>query len=153
MPNKTSTDFYESAGGFVVRDGLMLLVRKLDTPEVRMPKGHVEAGESYEAAARREVTEETGYAGVRILASLGKQSAEFDRYGRWTRRNEYAYLMTLESEAIVPRSASDTQRFEPVWIPVQDVPALLTFATEKEFARRALAWLARWDEGHKPKGE
>ena len=147
MPNKTSTDFYESAGGFVVRDGLMLLVRKLDTPEVRMPKGHVEAGESYEAAARREVTEETGYAGVRILASLGKQSAEFDRYGRWTRRNEYAYLMALDGDDTLPRTASDAQRFEPVWVSAQDAPRLLTFATEQEFARRALAWLARNPQG------
>lgn len=147
MPGKNSVDFYESAGGFVVRDGLMLLVRKTDTPEVRMPKGHVEDGESYEAAARREVTEETGYAGLRTLASLGKQSAEFDRYGRWTRRNEYAYLMALESDATVPRSASDARRFEPVWVPAQDAPALLTFATEKEFARRAVAWLARQDQG------
>lgn len=149
MPKKTSTDFYESAGGFVVRDGLLLLVRKTDTPEMRMPKGHVETGESYEEAARREVTEETGYAALRTLTSLGKQSAEFDRYGRWTRRNEYAYLMALDGDDTLPRTASDAQRFEPVWVLAQDAPTLLTFATEKEFARRALAWLERYDQGRR----
>lgn len=143
MAKKTSDDFYESAGGLVVRDGRLLLVRKTDAPEVRMPKGHVEAGESYAEAAQREVTEETGYAQLRILASLGKQTAEFERYGRWTRRNEYAYLMTLDGDETVPRTASDAKRFEPLWIPAQDAPALLTFVTEKEFARRALAWLER----------
>lgn len=153
MTNKISDDFYESAGGFVVRDGLLLLVRKTNPPEMRMPKGHVETDESYEAAARREVTEETGYAGLRTLASLGKQSVEFDRYGRWTRRHEYAYLMTLDSDETAPRTASDAQRFEPIWVPAADAPALLTFATEKEFARRALAWLERHDHGPGTKDE
>jgi ADP-ribose pyrophosphatase YjhB (NUDIX family) len=38
----------------------MLLIRP-SRDEVRLPKGHVEAGETLRAAALREVAEETGY--------------------------------------------------------------------------------------------
>jgi 8-oxo-dGTP pyrophosphatase MutT (NUDIX family) len=48
-----------AAGGLVRRDGLVLLI--LDAyGRWTFPKGHVEAGESLEETARREVREETG---------------------------------------------------------------------------------------------
>lgn len=131
---------YESAGGLVVHDGQVLLVRKREVAEVRMPKGHIEPGEDRAAAALREVREETGYAHLRIVADLGTLTAEFPLEGRWIVRHESAFLMALEDTATVPRDAKDTARFEPVWVPMADAPALLTFETEREFARRVLAW-------------
>ncbi len=143
MSGRQATDYYESAGGLVVYQGRMLLVRKRLQPEIRMPKGHIEPGESREAAALREVREETGYATPRILADLGTQTAEFERFGRWTRRAESAFLMALDDETAVARDAKDSDRFEPIWVAPIDAPRLLTFRTEQEFARRALAWLAQ----------
>jgi 8-oxo-dGTP pyrophosphatase MutT (NUDIX family) len=146
MPNRVQFHAYSSAGGFVVRDGQMLLVRKRLQPEVRMPKGHIEPGEDRAQAALREVTEETGYAGLHILADLGHQTAEFVLKPRWIVRDESAFLMTLENETQTPRDAKDTERFDPIWVPATDAPTLLTFRTEQEFARRALAWLAEHAE-------
>ena len=50
--------------------------------------------------------------------------------------------MALDGDAVAARTAEDEERFEPVWAHAADAPGLLTFGTEQEFARRALAWLA-----------
>lgn len=141
MTTRVQFHSYASAGGIVVRDGQMLLVRKRLQPEVRMPKGHIEPGEDRAAAAMREVTEETGYGGLRILADLGHQIAEFELKPRWIVRDESAFLMALDTETQLPRDAKDIERFDPIWVTATEAPNLLTFRTEQEFARRALAWL------------
>lgn len=143
MGKPDKVHFYASAGGLVIRGDEMLLVRKRAVPELRMPKGHIEPGEDREQAALREVREETGYADLRILADLGTQTASFNRYGHPTVRDESAFLMTLDGDGQHPRTAGDEERFEPVWAPLADAPTLLTYPTEQEFARRALAWLRR----------
>ena len=48
----------------VVRDGI-------DVHEVRLPKGHIDPGESAAEAALRETCEETGYCLLDIVADLG----------------------------------------------------------------------------------
>ena len=143
MESQEAVHFYRSAGGLVIRGDEMLLVRKRLAPELRMPKGHIEPGEDREQAALREVREETGYANLRILADLGRQTARFHRYGHPTVREESAFLMALDGDGQHPRTESDQQRFEPVWVRLAQAPTLLTYATEQEFARRALAWLAQ----------
>jgi 8-oxo-dGTP pyrophosphatase MutT (NUDIX family) len=49
-----------AAGGIVVRDGCVLLVHRPKYDDWSFPKGKLEDGESWEAAAVREVEEETG---------------------------------------------------------------------------------------------
>jgi len=52
-----------SAGGVIIEDGKTLLIRMRNLKGELVwtfPKGHVEAGETPELAALREVTEETG---------------------------------------------------------------------------------------------
>ncbi|MCK4316482.1 MAG: NUDIX domain-containing protein, partial [Anaerolineae bacterium] len=68
---------YIAAGGVVVHDGRVLVLRRLNQGEVRLPKGHVEPGESVQEAALRETREESGYAVV-FKADLGTQVVEFD---------------------------------------------------------------------------
>ncbi len=51
---------YTAAGGIVVHKGQVLVLLRPTAGEVRLPKGHVESGETLEAAALREVMEETG---------------------------------------------------------------------------------------------
>ena len=48
---------------------------------MRLPKGHVEAGETDAQAALREVCEETGYCKVAIVDDLGTMLGEFPRNG------------------------------------------------------------------------
>jgi 8-oxo-dGTP pyrophosphatase MutT (NUDIX family) len=58
-----------SAGGLVVRDDEILLISLHGGRRWQLPKGHIEPGEQVEAAAVREVREETGVTG-RVLGRL-----------------------------------------------------------------------------------
>ena len=61
------------AGGIVIGDaGTIALVRRRDGDGAWLfPKGHIDADESDEAAARREVLEETGLADLEYIDDLG----------------------------------------------------------------------------------
>ncbi len=99
---KSKLKKYKSAGGIVLNDAgqVLLLERHVpreDTPghEVRLPKGHIEKGETAEQAALREVGEESGYWGLEIVADLGKGKVEFEFRGQLVRRKERYFLMQL----------------------------------------------------------
>ncbi|MCX5797156.1 MAG: NUDIX domain-containing protein [Elusimicrobia bacterium] len=84
-----------SAGGLVVREGKVLLVKVENLEgEVRwtFPKGHLEAGEGPRQAALREVEEETGWA-CRIQAPLTTARYRFLRHGREVSKQVRWYLM------------------------------------------------------------
>jgi len=130
---------YEAAGGVVVRDGRVLLLWRPARREVRLPKGHVEPGESRQEAALRETREEGGVAHPRLVADLGRQQVEFDHNGIHWIRQEFYFLMTLDNAESFPRAPEDVAEFEPFWVSLSDAELLLTFPTEREFLRRARA--------------
>lgn len=133
---------YASAGGVVARGGRVLVLRRPGRlrpdgqAEVRLPKGHVEPGESCEETARREVAEEAGLEAVDIVADLGQQLVEFDWRGRHYARDEHYYLMIPAAGA---EPAAPEQQFTPEWLPWERALAELTFEAEREWLRRARA--------------
>ena len=68
-----------AAGGIVVRDGRVLLVHRARYDDWSLPKGKLEPGETWEAAALREVLEETGVRG-QLGEFLG--ASHYHREGR-----------------------------------------------------------------------
>ena len=137
---------YAAAGG-VVADGERVLVIMRSgrmgpdgRPEVRLPKGHVEPGESHEQAARREVSEEAGLLGAKIVADLGHQRVEFESRNRRVIRNETYFLMAPSPDA--PPSQAESQ-FTPVWLAWEEALAQLTFEAEREWVRRAYQTIQR----------
>jgi len=134
---------YRAAGGVVVRDGKMLLLDRPARGEVRLPKGHVEPGESAREAALREVREESGYADVDIIADLGTIVNHFvaPERDRDVVREEIFFLMRLQSDERFVQDDHDASQFNTLWVPLDQALAHLTYESEKEFARRAIqAW-------------
>jgi 8-oxo-dGTP pyrophosphatase MutT (NUDIX family) len=134
--------YYQAAGGIVVHGGKILLLDRPSRGEVRLPKGHVEGGESPVEAALREVREEAGYAHLKVVADLGTQQVQFvDSFKkRQVTRDEHYFLMRLRDERQVEREEKELQ-FIPTWVPAADAPSRLTFESEQVFVHRALRWL------------
>ncbi|MER8196187.1 NUDIX domain-containing protein [Streptomyces microflavus] len=105
------------AGAILIRDGHLLLIRFQDPdddgPYYEIPGGGVEAGETPEEAAVRELREETG-----LFGSVGREVARVWKGGRY----EHYFLMTAEGR-IGPPETLDTYGGTPVWIPVAELPA------------------------------
>jgi 8-oxo-dGTP pyrophosphatase MutT (NUDIX family) len=105
---------------------------------VRLPKGHIEPGESPEEAALREVREETGLSSPEIVADLGQQAVEFEWKNHRYIRDESYYLMMVPSES---SSRSPEKQFKRKWLSWEEALGVLTFEAEREWVRRArFAW-------------
>ena len=130
---------YQAAGGVVIdQDDHILVLRRPSKGEVRLPKGHVEKGESHLEAALREVAEESGYTGLAVLADLGHQVVQFEYKGKRVIRDEYYYLCRFGDTRQIERDAQELQ-FVPDWVGWDQAMAELTFAAEREWVRRAHA--------------
>lgn len=127
--------YTESAGGVVVSnaDGKILVVRQ-NHDKWSLPKGHVEENEDPIAAARREITEETGIAELDLLDKLG----EYKRFkmGRYLKDDEseikiiHMYLFTTSQRELV---ANGEDAHEAKWADRKEVATLLSHPKDKEF--------------------
>lgn len=111
---------HDAAGGIVVRLGdagvEVLLVREGTHPSFVLPKGHVEAGESAEQAARREIAEEAGALDLVLLADLGvRERLDYERTS-WKRTHYYLFLASFDTDRSV-HSVAD-------WFPLDAPPAM-----------------------------
>jgi len=126
---------YTAAGGVVVHEARVLVLRRPSRGEVRLPKGHVEPGEGVRAAALRETREESGYADLVVLDDLGTQVVEFGTQDWHVVRTERYFLMTLADAADAP--CGGEEQFEPVWLSWDRALEVLTYEAEREWVRRA----------------
>lgn len=134
---------YETGGGVVIYQQQMLLLNRPARQEIRLPKGHIDPGETPAMTALRETREESGYADLLILADLGSQVVTFRHDGRQYMRTEFYFLMTLQSEIQVQRSIEDAAQFQALWTPLPEAVAALTYEAEKNMARKAIEAYAR----------
>ena len=120
----------------------MLILDRPARGEVRLPKGHIDPGETAAETALREVAEETGYEDLEIVADLGVRTVEFDYGTDHYRRQEHYFVMRLRSQRQRPRPPHDAEQFRVLWVPLAEAPGLLTFPAEQEVARDAIALVA-----------
>ena len=140
---------YRAAGGVVVDDGQVLVLHRGDRGEVRLPKGHVEPGESDEVAACREVREETGYCHAVVTDDLGVRRVDFPRFkssgeGAFVHRLEHFFLCHLRDSEVEAR-ASEELVFRPNWLPIEAACEELTYAVERAWVQAARDRLAGGD--------
>lgn len=103
-----------------------------------LPKGTPDPGESTEETAVREVAEETGLA-VRIVEPLPSIEYEFVEDGKRIHKTVHYFLM----EPVGGDLSRHDAEFERVrWIPFDEAPGLLSFATERELVATAAARVA-----------
>jgi len=120
-----------AAGGVVRdRDGRVALVHRPKYDDWTLPKGKLDPGETFEAAAVREVEEETGLR-ARLVREL-PASEYLDPKGR-PKRVRY-WLMEIESDGgFAPGKEVDELR----WLALQEALALLTYDRDREVLRAA----------------
>jgi 8-oxo-dGTP pyrophosphatase MutT (NUDIX family) len=134
-----------SAGGLVV-DGTDMaaraaLIGRLDRRgrlRWSLPKGHVEAGETTEAAAIREVAEETGITG-RVLAPLGTIDFWFVAEGRRIHKTVHHFLLMAQSGEL---SDEDVEVEQVEWVPLTQLADRLAYDDERRLVRAVPALLA-----------
>ncbi len=126
---------YQAAGGIVIDAGQILILRRDSRDETRLPKGHIEPGESAQETALREVQEESGYDALEILADLGHQTVEFNYKDAHVIRDEHYFLMGLCGSRANKRKSE--KQFRPEWLSWEQALGELSFQTEREWVRRA----------------
>jgi 8-oxo-dGTP pyrophosphatase MutT (NUDIX family) len=132
-----------SAGGAVVRDNEVIVVVpvKRDAQRRRvlvLPKGHLDPGENDEAAAVREVGEETGVV-AELIDKLGDVEYSYERRGRRRNKRVAFYLFEYRSGSLEDH---DHEIEQARWMPLAEAVRALTYPGEQEILRRALSRLS-----------
>jgi len=129
------TEHHRSAGGLIVYASRILLIATQKGRRWQLPKGHIEAGETPEQAAVREVREETGVTG-RIVAPLPGVEYWYVEKGpcRVHKKVDYFLLDYVSGDAVDfdPEEVSGTG-----WFSWEAGIARLTFENERRVVRRA----------------
>lgn len=134
-----------SAGGLVVvRDATgprgVLIARRNRRGRLEwvLPKGHLEAGETLEATAVREVEEETGIRG-RVVAPLGTIDYWFVAEGRRIHKTVHHYLLERSGGEL---SDQDAEVEEVAWVDLDEARRRLAYADERRLVEVASGLLA-----------
>ena len=107
-----------------------------------LPKGHVEAGETPEDAAVREVEEETGIRGT-VVAPLGVIDFWFVAEQRRVHKTVHHFLLEAQGGEL---SDEDVEVVEVAWVDLDDLPATLAYADERRLLEKVDGLLAGLDE-------
>lgn len=134
-----------SAGGVVVRavaDGNEVVLVS-DGRYWGLPKGNLEPGETPEAAALREVSEETGIArdALAVVAELPPSEYVYRRRdtGRLVFKRVHQFLMTAPPDAELHRQ--DSEIADAAWLSFVDALRRVSFGDTRRALREAERWL------------
>ena len=103
-----------------------------------LPKGHPDGDETPQAAAAREVAEETGVA-AELIDELGDTHYTYERRGRRVAKRVTFFLFAYRSGDVADH---DHEIEEARWMPLREAAQSLTYAGEREIVKRAMSRLA-----------
>lgn len=140
-----------SAGGVVFRRlfpatsevEFRILLLQHETGKWMLPKGTIEAGETPETVALREVAEETGLRNVRIVSDLGEERYIFfwkieDTY--YDKSVHYYLMESLGGEEALPQREEGFVRCE--WVSFAEALDRIKYKETRQVVRRAQTALA-----------
>jgi 8-oxo-dGTP pyrophosphatase MutT (NUDIX family) len=107
-------------------------------PVLALPKGHLDEGETAEAAAIREVTEETGV-NADLIDKLGDVEYTYERRGRRRAKRVTFYLFEYRSGSLEDH---DHEIENARWMPLEEAARSLTYPGERDIVRRAMSRLS-----------
>jgi 8-oxo-dGTP pyrophosphatase MutT (NUDIX family) len=124
-----SSEQIEAAGGVVADDGRVALVHRPRYDDWTLPKGKLDAGETFEEAALREVWEETG---LRCELVRELPPTRYTVRGR-PKVVRYWSMSVVEDPGFEPNDEVDELR----WLSPAEAAELLTYDRDKEVLRAA----------------
>ena len=129
-----------SAGGIVLKDGLVLLIKNAALRDPKkaywgFPKGHIEAGENSKEAAVREIEEETKIR-AEVISKLGESQYVFTRSGEKVVKHVVYFLLKYISGDVW---AQELEVLEVKWFEPEEALELLSFKKDKEMLQLALS--------------
>ena len=153
-----SEDFLLS-GGIVpigIPKALVLLLYYRPKGEYMLPKGRKDAGETLEAAATRETTEESGFECHLFKHQLPTKAQQLgdsqhtepiavqQRINKGVRKVIFWYISEVDS---CSRQMADTQEegeeFDVEWVRMEDAPSKCTFVDDQKIVEKALEVVPR----------
>ena len=118
---RSNYEFVKAAGGVVTNPkGQRLFIFRNGLWD--LPKGKLEAGESFEVAAVREVEEECGISGLALGAELSPTYHTYEHKGKHVLKITRWYTMQGEADALVPQTEEGIE--EVRWVEQGEAPAL-----------------------------
>ncbi|MEP6584142.1 MAG: NUDIX hydrolase [Ginsengibacter sp.] len=125
-------------GGGVVRnidEEILLIFRR---GKWDLPKGKIDPGETLEECAIREVREETGIQGLKILSKISITYHTYIEFGKHILKESHWYLMnSFQQEELIPQVEEDITQIR--WVDKDDFKKYLdnTFPTIKSVLETA----------------
>ena len=126
----------QSAGTIVIKDNKYLLLH-YTAGHWDFAKGHVEAGESLQQTAIRELKEETGLDGEIFDGFEERFRYFFKVKGKLVQKEVVLFVTKVFSDEIV----ISNEHVGFAWLPIDDAMAKLTFKSSKDALQKAHQWL------------
>ena len=107
-----------------------------------MPKGHPEGDESIEAAAVREVFEETGIE-CEIITPLGTIDYRFQAAGKLIHKTVHHFLFRQIGGELNVENDPDHEAIDAKWVELDALSGILSHENERRMALGVIEWVER----------
>lgn len=143
-----------SAGGLIFRrrgSALELFFIKDPYQRWTFPKGHQEPGETMEQTAIREIEEETGLTGLRLIGPVGRTLFRFRREGTLIEKTVHFFLFEAHPDAR-ERITGEEGIEEALWVPVYRAFDMSGYRNLDRLLSKALRMIAEDERREKARG-